>query len=388
MKIFNRRKFIQRSTAGAVGLTLASKLSANNNSLQFPIQNLNIITRKLGNTGMDVPVLSIGCGGLDSPSVIKAALKVGVKFFDTAYKYQRGNSEKILGETLKEYDRGSFFIATKISPQQSEETFLKMLDESLLRLQMEYVDILYLHSVKDKETALNETMLNALKKAKSLGKAKHIGLSTHKNEPEVIQAAIDSNVYEVILTAINFKQEHNAKIKEKLALATQKGIGIVGMKVMAGGYLDKEKAKPVNHLAALKWVVEDENIHTTIPSMVNLEQLTANLPLLTDIELSRKEKKDLALAEKEEGLYCNACGECISLCQKNLPIPELMRAYMYSYGYRSALQAKELLNDINMNSNPCINCDSCTTSCVKGFSISNKIQDICQLVDIPDQFLV
>ncbi len=389
MKSFNRRKFLQKSTVGAVGLTLASNLSANEiNSLSYNSRNTGIITRKLGNTGIEVPVLSIGCGGLDSPSVIKAALKVGVKFFDTAYRYQKGNSEKILGDTLKDYDRDSFYIATKISPQSSEEEFLNMLDESLQRLQMNYVDILYLHSVKDKETALDETMLNALKKAKSLGKTKHIGLSTHKNEPEVIQAAIDSNTYEVILTAINFKQEHNAEIKAKLALATQKGIGIVGMKVMAGGYLDNNKTKPVNHLAALKWVVADENIHTTIPSMVNLEQLTANLPLLSDISLSRKEKKDLALAEKEEGLYCNACGQCIAMCQKNLPIPELMRAYMYSYGYRSALQAKELLTDINVGSSPCADCNYCTTSCVKGFRISDKIQDICQLVNIPDQFLV
>lgn len=385
MKSLNRRNFIKTSTAAA-GLAITSGLNAAQNMPAQENSNL-IITRKLGNTGIEIPILSLGCGGVDSPSIIKAALKIGIKHFDTAYRYQQGNSEKLLGETLKDYNRNRFTITTKIRPQQSEKRFLEMLDESLNRLQMDYVDILYLHAISSKEKALNKQSLAHLKKAKELGKVKHIGLSTHKNEPEVIQAAIDSELYEVVLTAINFKQEHQIEMREKIALATKAGIGIIGMKVMAGGYLNEAKTKPVNHLAALKWVVNNSNISSTIPSMINLDQLQINMALLSDITLTRKEKKDLALANKETGLYCNACEACVSTCKKQLPIPELMRAYMYTHGYRSSLQAKELIRELNIGEDPCSGCNICTATCVKNFNLARKIKDISRLYNIPDQFL-
>ncbi|TLX72438.1 twin-arginine translocation signal domain-containing protein [Labilibacter sediminis] len=385
MNSFNRRNFIKKTSAGAAGLAIASQLQSNNNLTSK--KKSKTIKRKLGKTGIKVPILSIGCGGLDSPSIIKAALKVGITHFDTAHTYQKGNSERILGETLKTYDRNTYTIATKVRPQSTEEKFLSMLDESLERLQTNYVDILYLHSIKSYDEALNKTSLAALKKAKDSGKVKHIGISTHKNEPEVIQAAIDSNLYEVILTAINFKQEHNEEIKQKVALAAKNGIGIVAMKVMAGGFLDTEKTQAVNYKAALKWVLKDKNFHTSIPSMVNLEQLQANMPILFDLSLTEKELQDLTLDKQKTGLYCNACEKCVPQCTKKLPIPELMRAYMYSYGYQNPKQAKELLTSLNINQNPCIGCNQCKVSCVKNFNVSKKIKDISQLSNIPDEFL-
>jgi predicted aldo/keto reductase-like oxidoreductase len=89
-------------------------------------------------------------------------------------------------------------------------------------------------------------MLEAVATAKKTGKAKHVGVSTHKNEPEVIQAVIDSGVYEVVLTSINFKQDYYAVLKKTIAKAAKAGIGIVAMKTMAGGFHNKERKQPIN----------------------------------------------------------------------------------------------------------------------------------------------
>ncbi|WP_075591209.1 aldo/keto reductase [Labilibacter marinus] len=386
MKGLNRRNFLRTSAAGVAGIALTNNMNASNTAKE-PNQT-SIITRKLGNTGIELPVLSIGCGEVDSPAVIKAALKVGITHFDTAYRYQQGNSEKMLGKTLKDVDRDSFIISTKVVRQDTDEKFLEMLDESLARLQMDYVDILYMHGMSKAEAIKNPANIAQLQKAKDLGKAKHIGFSTHKNEPEVIEAAIEAGAYEVILTAINFKHDDADAIKKQIALASKKGIGIVAMKVMAGGYLDKEKTKTVNHAAALKWILEDEHICTTIPSMVNLEQLQINMAVLKDVQLSSDEKNDLALAKNEQGLFCNdTCNTCVTDCTKNLPVPELMRAYMYSYGYRNPLQAKELITTLNIENNPCDDCGSCTVSCTKSFDVAAKIKDISRLTIIPNDFL-
>lgn len=386
MKSFNRRNFIRTSAIGVAGFGIAQNAKAAQTNSTNASAN-EVITRKLGNTGINLPVLSMGVGRCDSPAVVKAALKLGVKHFDTAHRYQRGNSERMLGDVLKDYNRDSFVISTKIKTTNTKEEFLEMFEESLSRLQMDYVDILYLHAIGSREDLLNNEMMQALKIAKKSGKAKHIGVSTHKNEPEVIQAAIDSQFYEIVLSAINFKQEHAVELKEKIALANKNGIGIIAMKVMAGGFLDKEKEQPVNYKAALKWILQDENVHSTIPSMINLEQLMDNSAILNDINLTDEEQKSVLLAQKEQGLFCNGCSQCVPSCKKQLPIPELMRAYMYTYGYGESLKAKELISDLNIDENACESCKVCTATCIKGFHISEKLSDIARLQNTPTEFL-
>lgn len=385
MKAINRRNFLRTGAISAAGLSLAA--SAKANSLLNTSNRSDVISRKLGNTGIELPVLSMGVGKCDSPAVVKAALKLGVRHFDTAHRYQQGNSEKMLGEVLKDYSREDFVIATKVKATDTKEQFLEKFEESLTRLQMDHVDILYLHAVSTVDQLMNEEMVAALKQVKKDGKAKHIGVSTHKNEPEIIQGAIDSDLYEIVLCAINFKQDHKEALREKINLAAEKGIGIVAMKVMAGGFLDKEKQEPVNFTAALKWPLQNEGVATTIPSMVNLEQLMNNSAILNDISLDSKEKEDLAVAQNAQGLYCNACKECVSTCKNQLAIPELMRAYMYCYGYSEAKKAKELLSSLNTPSKSCEECDTCTAHCPKGFKIAEKIKDISRLENTPSEFL-
>jgi predicted aldo/keto reductase-like oxidoreductase len=106
------------------------------------------------------------------------------------------------------------------------------------------------------------------------------------------------------------------------------------MKTLAGGgFLDREKTKPINTTAAIKWVLSNPDIHSTIPGMTAFDHLDLNVKILTDITLSEQERKDIMLASSEPGLFCSGCQQCIPACRKSLPVPDLMRAYMYAYGY-------------------------------------------------------
>ncbi|MEX0981275.1 MAG: aldo/keto reductase [Bacteroidales bacterium] len=344
-----------------------------------------IVTRKLGKTGMELPVVSFGVMRADNPNLIKAAMGAGIKHFDTAYVYQNGNNEKMLGEVLEAYPRDSFTIATKVKPEK-KKGFLEKLDASLERLKMDYVDILYVHAVSSREDVLSGDTLDALITAKDQGKALHIGLSTHSNEPEVIKAAIDSGVYEVILTAYNFKQDHKDLLAKRINEASEAGIGIVAMKTMAGGKLGKD-AEKMHFQAALKWSLKNSNVHTTIPGITTFKELEENLDVMNNLSLTKNEEEFLAFANSQEGLYCNGCQQCINTCNKRLPIPDMMRAYMYAYGYGEMNKAKQEFAGTGISENPCTDCSICTASCIKGFNIPEKLADISRITTIPADFL-
>ena len=400
-KSFNRRKFLVSTFLGTAGLAAASPLKMEANPELSRKKKKKVIYRTLGKTGIKLPVISMGVMRADNPSLVKAALAKGMIHLDTAHTYQEGRNEEMLGKLLKDYPREAFVIATKVKPsggsrktglyseKTTEEDFLKKFDISMQRLGLDHVDILYHHAVSKREAALFEPVLSAMKKIKASGRAKHLGISTHKNEPEVIRAAIDSGVYEVVLVAYNFKQDHRDEMNKAIQEAADAGLGIVGMKNLAGGFLDKEKQKPVNAKAALKWALQNPNVHTLIPGFTNFDQLDECVDVMSNIKMHSKEKHELLLASNYQGMYCNACSECVAQCKKALPIPELMRAYMYTYGYREMKKAKDLLTDLDLPAtNPCFGCDECTVNCVKDFAVADKIADVTRLMDVPEDFIV
>lgn len=385
MLTVNRREFLKHSIVATGALATAPML------VRIPPspgeQPATRITRTLGRTGMKIPIVSMGVMRADNPALVRAALKAGIVYLDTAHGYQKGKNEEMLGELLKEYPRDSFIISTKVPPEESQEAFLEKLDISLKRLRMDHVDILYLHGPSSREATLDPVMLGALQEAKKSGKARFVGVSTHKNEPEVILAAAESKVHDVVLTSINFKQDHADQMKEAIAKAAEAGIGIVAMKTMAGGFFDRDKAKPVNCRAALKWVLQNPNVTTAIPGMTTFDQLADNAAVNQDLAFTEEERKALVQGEAQGGLYCNACERCVPGCSKNLPIPELMRAYMYAYGYGSPALGRELVTINGLQPNPCADCRTCTADCVKGFDLREKIADVSRLAAVPEEFL-
>jgi predicted aldo/keto reductase-like oxidoreductase len=394
MGSITRRGFLKTGIAGA-GL---AALSPSVISMASPARSEDIICRTLGRTGLKVPVISFGVMRSDNSGLCKAAYDKGIKLFDTANGYQGGNNETMLGNLFRNYPRDSFILATKVKPERdrngkpndetSPDSFLEMFSTSLKRLQMDYVDILYVHDISTTEFLEYKPIIYAVQKLKKEGKIRFMGFSTHRNEAQVIDAAADMDIWDVILTQYNYRlaslNELNAAIKK----AAGAGIGIVAMKTLAGGgFLDRERTKPINTTAAIKWVLSNPDVHTTIPGMTNFDQLELNEKILTDITLTDQEKNDLVTAINEPGLFCSGCRQCIASCPHNLPVPDLMRAYMYAYGYMSPSMAKSLLGELGINSDPCSDCETCSVKCSGNFKVKEKITDVSRLVNVPDEFL-
>ncbi len=396
MKSINRRGFLRTGISGAAGLVAMSPAFI---SATPAVQENNIIYRTLGKTGLKVPVISFGVMRADNPNLCKAAYEKGIRFFDTAHVYQNGNNETMLGNLLKDYPRDSFLLATKVPPagadregkpsaQTTADDFLSKFNTSLARLKMDYVDILYVHDIRNPEMLEFKPIINAVKQLKKEGKVRFIGFSTHSNEHIVINAAADQNIWDVILTSYNFKHAFLSELDSAIKKASASGIGIVAMKTMAGGgFLDKEKTKRINSTAALKWALSNPDVHTTIPGMTDFDQLDLNVKILSDLTITDEEKKDLLIASAETGLYCTGCKKCIPACPMNLPVPDLMRAYMYAYGYSNPAMAFSLLGELGTTDNPCSGCTDCKVECTKQFDVKEKIADISRLKNVPAEFL-
>jgi len=397
MTKLNRRRFIRTGITGAAGVVALSPMLA---STEASWQKKNVIYRTLGKTGIKVPVVSFGVMRADNANLCKAAYENGIKLFDTANGYQNGNNETMLGNLLKNYPRDSFILATKVPPkgvdrqgvpseQTTGEDFLEKFDKSLSRLQMDYVDILCIHDVRNTALLEHKPLVDALKGLKEKGKVKFIGFSTHANMPAVICAAAESKSWDVILTTYNYKLNNIPEMDAALKKANDAGIGIVAMKTLSGGgFLDREKTKPMNTTAAIKWVLSNPNVHTVIPGMTAFDQLDLNVKIMEDITLNDQEKKDLLLAKAEPGLFCTGCNNCVKNCPLSLPIPDLMRAYMYVYGYSNPNMAYQLLGELGTGSAPCSNCQICQVNCTNNFNVKEKISDISRLVDVPADFIV
>jgi len=256
-------------------------------------------------------------------------------------------------------------------------------------LGVEYLDIAILPFVAKRESVFYEPLLEAMAEVKKQGKARFVGVATHSWEPEAIRAAADTKVYDVVMTAYNFRRDNHKAIAEATAYAANAGLGIIAMKTMAGAYWDKERSKPINSKAALKWVLQNPNIHTTVPGITTYEQIATDMSIMEELELSDQERTDLQLSylETSDSPYCQQCGSCVIQCKQDLDIPTAMRAHMYAFGYRNLSHAKETLIQAGLPSSSCRDCEDCTVDCAKGFDIRKKLHDIVRLQDVPDDFL-
>lgn len=400
-KMVSRRNFMKSTLASVLGLPMlaSSGIKQEERIEEKGGKKRKFIYRTLGKTGIKLPVISMGGMYAIDPALFRTALDSGINHLETAHMHMAGKNEEMIGQVIKGRPRDSYFISTKIpfpqnkitgalSPEAKEETFSRMVDISLKRLGLDYVDFLSFHGGMSRQMVLHETVLSAMEKAKKDGKIRFTGVSTHRNEPEVIQACIDSKFYDFVMPSYNFKQKHYLEVREAIARSAQAGLGIVAMKVMGGTGARSDLLRPVNASAALKWVLQDPNVHTIVCGFTTFDQINIDLAVMEDLSLKDSEKDYLQKEASIPGLYCQGCGQCVKQCFAKLPIPDLMRAYMYTYGYRKPAMAQELVVSLGLPRSVCEDCGQCPVKCSIGFNVPRKIRDVLRIRDVPSEFIV
>ncbi len=332
----------------------------------------------LGRTGMKVTRVAFGCMITSDPSVIERAADMGINYFDTARGYQSGNNERMVGAALKSR-REKLFISTK-SGAPNKQGALEHLDKSLSEIGTDHVDIWYLHGKSSAEEITDE-LIEAQQDAKKAGKIRFAGVSCHKGHEAVIQAAIKSGKIDVLLLSYNFTM--GARLDPLIEQARQAGIGIVGMKVMAGGFRTNKEGSPNYAIlkregalsAALRWVLKNPNVDTTIPSMTDADQLEDNFKSMS-MKFSPADDKTLAAyLDHIRPLYCRMCGECDGICPKGLPVADVLRFLTYAEGYGQFPLGRERFRELpeELRSVRCGDCAECPIQCPNGVHVARRL---------------
>ncbi len=334
--------------------------------------------RTLGKTGMQVTTVGFGCMVTSDPSVVERAADLGINYFDTARGYQHGNNERMVGGALKR-KRKDVFLSTK-SGADHKDAALKDLETSLRELGTDYVDIWYLHG-KGSPAEVTDDLLEAQQLAKMQGKTRFAGVSTHGGQVELIPWLAKNGAVDVVLTAFNFSMD--PALAGAIQQASEMGMGVVAMKVMAGGYRKVRPGDPLYPklkregvmLAALKWVVKNPHIRTTVPSMTDMDQLDENLKAMAEPFTPHEEKLLAAHLESISPLYCRMCGKCDGNCAKGLPVADMLRYLTYSEGYGQFALGREGFRQLpkEIAAVRCTECPSCTVTCPFGVRVSSRL---------------
>jgi predicted aldo/keto reductase-like oxidoreductase len=396
-----RRGFISTAvtglvSAGVLGVTGRGALSSGEEQKALKGKEpKKILRRTLGRTGIEIPIISMGVMNSDNAALIKASYELGIRHFDTAAYYMEGRNEQVVGKVIKELGvRDEAVIGTKIfHPGYRQETkpvdiknrIPKFCEESLKRLQMDYVDILYIHNVGEPGVASNEDIMDAMVRLKEQGKAKHIGVTTHGRMHEIINEVVEAGVWDVVLTVVNFTLGDNTELFDSIERAASKGVGIIAMKTQAGSQRRSRIdwgdyfATPTVATAALKWVLRNENVTTAIPGYTTFEHMKQDFSVAygleyTPEELQLMEDKNIKAAMG----FCRQCDVCRGTCPNGADVATLMRTHMYAARYTNFEHARATLRDIPRGAglDACNSCTSCSARCAHSVDIAGNIEEL------------
>jgi uncharacterized protein len=405
----SRRKFLKNAT-GLIATGLVANAALGSTTMAGTGHALSVqpqshtgqpILRTLGRTGITLPIVSMGVMNSSNPNLLKVAWQSGMRHFDTAWIYQAGNNEKMVGKVIRELNinRKDVIVTTKIVVDQSlkkpelgperKQQFLTRFAQSLDRLQMDYVDILMRHDVSTVEEVTDPVIMEAMQELKDQGKVRFAGFSTHIYWPDLLKAAADKGFYDVVLISLNYAMANDDASHKAMKYAASKGIGLIAMKTQCQqdwykNELPAEAQKyyegSVMHTALLKWVLNHDLIATAVPGFTTFEQLQTDMDVAYNLDYTDGEKKFLEDHNVKLALQsvCRFCGECKGTCPHGVDIPNLMRTHMYASSYGNLHMTRLTLEGIAAGQGLalCRDCDECTAQCVNQVRIAERIEEL------------
>lgn len=332
--------------------------------------------------------------------LVDFAYENGVNYFDTAYMYHAGKSEKFIGTALRKYPRDSYFLADKLPIWMcaKESDMERVFKKQLSRTGVDYFDFYLLHSLNKDNFAKCEKFkaYDFLLKKREEGRIKNIGFSFHGTIDDLREITA-AHKWDFAQIQMNYLDWKNQDAKTQYEILTDAGIPVIVMEPVRGGKLadvspDIEKmftaARPSATSAswAISFAASFPNVLTVLSGMNSREQLIDNLNTLTDFKPLNKRELQIcenaaAIINKSQVIPCTGCDYCAD-CPKGVKISSVFAVFnKLKSGELDNKTAQAEYDKISVRADSCIACCKCTDHCPQGIDIPDKMKNL-----IPEYF--
>lgn len=363
-------------------------------------QGLKLSALGMGN--MRLPVLDGNDNNIDvdaAKEMIAFCMNSGINYYDTAYGYHGGNSELVVGQLLKNYERSSFYLASKFPGYDLSNMpkVREIFEEQLEKCQVEYFDFYMFHNVCEMniDEYLNPEygIFDYLMEQKKNGRIKYLGFSAH-GDIECMTKFLEAygEHMEFCQIELNYFDYRFQNAKGKVQLLDEWNIPVWVMEPIRGGQLaalspeaaDKlKKARPDEDIPAwaFRFLQTIPSVTVTLSGMSNMEQLKANISTYAESKPLNEAEMQLILGIADEMISrttvpCTGCHYCVSKCPEGLDIPFLLKQYNEAMvAGAGEFIAPMALSSIAEDKQPecCISCHSCEKVCPQTIKISEEL---------------
>ena len=364
--------------------------------------------RKMEKLGIETSLLGFGCmrfpvtaegkiDGAEAEKMLDKAIAAGVNYIDTAYPYHGGESEPFVGKALKKYDRGSFYLATKLPcwNVETREDVERIFQEQLSRLQTDYIDFYLMHALDqakfDKMCELG--CIEILEKYKEEGKIRYLGFSFHDSY-EAFEKILCYRDWDFCQIQLNYMDTDTQAGLKGYRLAEERQVPLVIMEPVKGGSLAAfaeditGKFRALDAEAsiasyALRWVGSLPNVKVILSGMSTMEQVEDNLKTFADFRpLSEAEdgtvREIVALIKSRVQNGCTGCSYCMP-CPAGVDIPGNFRVWNTYHMYQNYNMVKgsweKNLGDEKQAKN-CVKCGKCEGVCPQKLQIRENLERV------------
>jgi len=356
----------------------------------------------LGMGNMRLPLIDGNDSKIDidaTREMLAYCMENGINYFDTAYGYHGGQSELVVGELLKAYDRDCFYLASKFPGYDLSNMpkVKEIFEEQLKKCQVEYFDFYLFHNVCEMNIDYyldpKYGIYDYLIEQKKNGRIKHLGFSAH-GDMDCMTKFLEAYGKDMEFGQIelNYFDYEFQNAKAKMELLEKWNIPVWVMEPVRGGQLASlseeataklKEARPDEGVPAwaFRFLQSLPSVTVTLSGMSNMQQLTDNIKTYEENKpLNESEMKlILDIADdmiKKTTVPCTGCHYCVSKCPKQIDIPFLLKLYNEAMVAGSGMFiAPMALASVDADKQPecCINCHSCEKVCPQTIHIPEEL---------------